>query len=53
MRSTPLLKGSVIATIKGGRDEIWREVEPYLIPGNELKAQYAYADLWEAHHGKD
>ena len=53
MRSIPLPKGSVIATIKVGRDEIWREVEPYLIPGNELKARYAYADLWEARRGKN
>ena len=39
--------------IKGNRDEIWQEVEPYLIPGNELKAQYAYADLWEHQRGKN
>ena len=39
--------------IKGDRDEIWQEVEPYLIPGNELKAQYAYADLWEHQRGKN
>jgi Nucleotidyltransferase of unknown function (DUF6036) len=37
----------------GRREEIWREVEPYLIPGDELKAQYAFADLWEARHGKN
>lgn len=31
----------------GDRDEIWQKVEPYLVPGNELKARYAFADLWE------
>lgn len=29
------------------RQDIWREVEPYLVPGRELKASYAYEDLWE------
>jgi predicted nucleotidyltransferase len=43
----------LLEEIEGGRDEIWREVERYLIPGNELKAQYAYADLWELRHGKN
>jgi predicted nucleotidyltransferase len=43
----------LLEEIKGGRDEIWREVERYLIPGNELKAQYAYADLWELQRGKN
>ncbi|MDX6406755.1 MAG: hypothetical protein QOH70_4210 [Blastocatellia bacterium] len=43
----------LLEEIEGGRDEIWREVERYLIPGNELKAQYAYADLWEAQRGKN
>jgi hypothetical protein len=35
----------------GGRDEIWHSVQPYLVPGNELKAQYAFADLWEEAYG--
>jgi hypothetical protein len=43
----------LLEEIDGGRDEIWREVERYLTPGNELKAQYAYADLWEVQRGKD
>jgi predicted nucleotidyltransferase len=43
----------LLEEIKGGRDEIWREVERYLIPGDELKAQYAYADLWELQRDKD
>jgi len=41
----------LLEEIEGGRDEIWRKVERYLIPGNELKAQYAYADLWELQRG--
>jgi hypothetical protein len=35
------------------QNEIWQEVEPYLIPGDELTAQYAFLDLWEALYGTD
>lgn len=37
----------------GNRDHIWQRVVPYLLPGRELKAQYAFADLWEASNGDD
>jgi hypothetical protein len=43
----------LLEEMTGDRDEIWREVEPYLVPGSELKAQYAYADLWEARDDKN
>jgi hypothetical protein len=26
----------------------WRSIVPHLVPGRELKAQYAFDDLWEA-----
>ena len=39
--------------IDGERDEVWRMVERYLVPGDELKAQYAFADLWETRRGKN
>jgi len=29
------------------KDELWLSIEPYLVPGTELKAQYAFDDLWE------
>lgn len=35
----------------GSREDIWHAVEPYLVPGDELKAQYAFADLWETLYG--
>ncbi|MCC7264947.1 MAG: nucleotidyltransferase [Candidatus Latescibacteria bacterium] len=35
------------------RETVWKEIEPYLVPGDELKAQYAFLDLWEALHGQD
>jgi len=43
----------LLEEIDGDRAEIWQEVERYLIPGDELKAQYAYADLWELKRGKN
>lgn len=41
--------------IKSGRekDEIWQSLEPYLVPGDELTAQYAFLDLWESLYGSD
>jgi hypothetical protein len=41
--------------ITGGRnkDEIWQRLEPYLVPGDELTAQYAFLDLWESLYGSD
>ncbi len=37
----------------GDRDKTWLEIEPYLIPGSQLKAQYAFLDLWESIYGDD
>jgi len=34
-------------------DEIWKNIEPFLVPGDELTAQYAFLDLWESLHGTD
>jgi hypothetical protein len=34
-----------------GREALWQTVEPYLVPGDELAAQYAFQDLWEALYG--
>lgn len=36
---------------RGAREDVWREVEPYVVPGRELKARYAFDDLWESEHG--
>jgi len=33
------------------RDTLWQKIEPYLIPGDELTAQYAFLDLWETLYG--
>ncbi len=36
---------------EAGLDAIWEKVQPYLVPGSELKAQYALQDLWETMYG--
>jgi len=43
----------LLQELAGGRakDEIWRSLEPYLVPGDELTAQYAFLDLWESLYG--
>ncbi len=41
----------LLQEMSGSRDDIWQAVEPYLVPGDELKAQYAFADLWETLYG--
>ena len=33
--------------------KIWTKVERFLVPGDELKAQYAFRDLWESLYGND
>ncbi|MDZ4347882.1 MAG: hypothetical protein U1E51_36205 [Candidatus Binatia bacterium] len=33
------------------RAEVWQRIVPYLVPGRELKAQYAFEDLWESLYG--
>lgn len=43
----------LLQNMSGSRDEIWESVEPYLTPGNEMKAQYALADLWETLYGEN
>ena len=35
------------------RDEVWQSLEPFLVKGDELTAQYAFWDLWESMHGTD
>jgi hypothetical protein len=32
-------------------NEVWQKIVPYLQPGKQLKARYAFDDLWEALHG--
>lgn len=43
----------LLQELTGEREQVWKAVEPYLVPGTELKAQYAFLDLWETTHGAD
>lgn len=35
------------------RDDVWQRIEPFLVKGDELTAQYAFWDLWETLYGTD
>lgn len=37
----------LLTELRGSQDEIWQSVEPFLVPGQQLKAKYAFLDLWE------
>lgn len=41
----------LLQELTGAKDEIWSAVEPFLVPGRELKAKYAFLDLWESLYG--
>ena len=35
------------------KDDVWQRIEPFLVKGDELTAQYAFWDLWENLYGTD
>lgn len=41
----------LLSKLEGSPDRVWRSLEPFLVPGRELKARYAFEDLWEGEHG--
>jgi hypothetical protein len=41
----------LLATMSGARDDVWKRIELHLVPGRELKARYAFEDLWERDRG--
>ncbi|VAW30579.1 hypothetical protein MNBD_CHLOROFLEXI01-4268 [hydrothermal vent metagenome] len=41
----------LLQELSGNQDALWESIIPYLVPGNELKAQYAFLDLWETIYG--
>lgn len=38
----------LLSKLSGSREEIWGRLRCFLIPGRDLRAQYALEDLWEA-----
>ena len=41
----------LLSRLPGDREGVWQLIEPYLVPGHELKARYAFDDLWETERG--
>lgn len=43
----------LLQEVAGGRkqDNVWQSLEPFLVKGDELTAQYAFLDLWESLYG--
>lgn len=42
---------TILGAMTGPREEVWAQVVAYLPRGQELKAQYAFEQLWETLHG--
>lgn len=38
----------LLRELAGDREAVWEAVLPFLVPGRELKARYAFEDLWES-----
>jgi predicted nucleotidyltransferase len=38
----------LMSKLGGTREQVWDQVESHLVPGRELKARYAFEDLWES-----
>ncbi len=43
----------LLKELSGSKEEIWQMICSYLVPGSELKAQYAFEDLWETVYGNN
>lgn len=42
----------LLETLSGAYDDVWPTVEPFLLRGCELKAKFAFDDLWESLYDK-
>jgi len=40
----------LLSELAGNQRDVWNRILPYLYPGRELTAKYAFDDLWEATH---
>ena len=38
----------LLSNLGADREAAWQSIAPHLVPGRELKAQYAFDDLWGA-----
>jgi len=37
----------LLGKISGDKEYVWRIVEPFIIPGREIRARYAFEETWE------
>jgi hypothetical protein len=42
----------LLTELSGDYDSVWKEIEPHLQPGRELKAKLAFEDLWDETYDK-
>lgn len=40
----------LLTKLMGDRAEVWAKLEPFLLPGRETTACYAFEDIWESSH---
>jgi len=41
----------LLSKLLGDSQQVWSLIEPHVVPGRELKARYAFEDLWELDRG--
>ena len=41
----------LLSKLSGDRQQVWSLIEPHIVPGRELKARYAFDDLWDLDRG--
>jgi hypothetical protein len=41
----------LLSKLPGDRQGVWSLIEPHIVPGRELKARYAFDDLWDLDRG--
>jgi hypothetical protein len=39
---------TLISEVDAEQEGLWAMIEPFLVPGQQLKARYAFLDLWES-----
>lgn len=43
----------LLSKLEGTKEQVWGEVEPFLVPRRGLKARFAFEDLWESQDGPE
>jgi len=48
IRDARYLLRALIAEEDSDQEALWARIEPFVVPGQQLKARYAFLDLWES-----